>query len=82
MGTRPLTRPRLYLGNKVFSHRPPLFFSALPFPRLHITVPWTHPGRHWQHEFLCWPFDMHLTEPASFLFHLNQFNFYIPSFEE
>ena len=56
---------------------PPFFFfllSDLPFPRLHIGVPWTQSGV--RLHFLHWPFQIDMTRPACFFHAMNQFYFW------
>ena len=54
-----------------------LFFSGLPFPRLHMRVPWTHLGVWWQSEFLYWPYTLDLTRSAETIFNSNQIRFFL-----
>ena len=54
-----------------------LFFSGVPFPRLHMRVPWTHLGERWQSEFLYWPYTLDMTLPTRELFDSNHIRFFL-----
>ena len=56
------------LNNKIY-----FSLSDLSFPRAQILVPWTPAGQNWH--YVRWPYMIHMTLKAAYLFMYNQYEF-------